>query len=167
MSPYPTVVIVTTAHQNASGMDLKKLFSLPASAKYTADENSTTPLRTSTHQRRIQCNIQWQGALRAGRGREQIARRGLPHVSIADGGHRYNCPPKRFGDWNEIGVRTVFVRKVNSTREYDHACEHKILCARVPWEWPAPRQYLRLRAASLRAALDFLASLYLWSTSLL
>lgn len=43
MSPYPTVVIVTTAHQNASGMDLKKLFSLPASAKYTAEENSTTP----------------------------------------------------------------------------------------------------------------------------
>lgn len=44
MSPYPTVVMVTTAHQNASGIDLKKLFSLPASAKYTADENSTTPL---------------------------------------------------------------------------------------------------------------------------
>ena len=33
MSPYPTVVIVTTAHQNASGMDLKNEFSLPASAK--------------------------------------------------------------------------------------------------------------------------------------
>ena len=33
MSPYPTVVIVTTAHQNASGIDLKKELSLPASAK--------------------------------------------------------------------------------------------------------------------------------------
>lgn len=33
MSPYPTVVMVTTAHQKASGMDLKKEFSLPASAK--------------------------------------------------------------------------------------------------------------------------------------
>lgn len=43
MSPYPTVVMVTTAHQNASGIDLKKEFSLPASAKYTADEKSTTP----------------------------------------------------------------------------------------------------------------------------
>lgn len=48
ISPYPTVVIVTTAHQNASGIDLKKEFSLPASAKYTAEEKSTTPLRTST-----------------------------------------------------------------------------------------------------------------------
>lgn len=35
--------MVTTAHQNASGMDLKKEFSEPASAKYTALENSTTP----------------------------------------------------------------------------------------------------------------------------
>lgn len=43
MSPYPTVVIVTTAHQNASGMDLKNDTSAPASAKYTADEKRTTP----------------------------------------------------------------------------------------------------------------------------
>jgi hypothetical protein len=35
--------IVTTAHQKASGMDLKKELSLPASAKYTADEKRTTP----------------------------------------------------------------------------------------------------------------------------
>lgn len=40
--------MVTTAHQNASGMDLKKEFSLPASAKYTADENSTTPANNTT-----------------------------------------------------------------------------------------------------------------------
>lgn len=66
MSPQPTVVMVTTAHQNASGMDLKKLFSLPASAKYTADENSTTPLRTSTHRRRwVECDTQRAGARRA------------------------------------------------------------------------------------------------------
>lgn len=44
MSPYPTVVMVTTAHQNASGIDLKKDISAPASAKYTADENRTTPV---------------------------------------------------------------------------------------------------------------------------
>lgn len=43
ISPYPTVVIVTTAHQNASGIDLKNDISAPASAKYTADEKSTTP----------------------------------------------------------------------------------------------------------------------------
>lgn len=43
MSPYPTVVMVTTAHQNASGMDLKNDWSEPASAKYTVLENSTTP----------------------------------------------------------------------------------------------------------------------------
>lgn len=35
--------MVTTAHQNASGIDLKKDISVPASAKYTADENKTTP----------------------------------------------------------------------------------------------------------------------------
>ena len=35
--------MVTTAHQKASGMDLKKDISVPASAKYTADENRTTP----------------------------------------------------------------------------------------------------------------------------
>lgn len=33
ISPYPTVVIVTTAHQNASGIDLKNDISAPASAK--------------------------------------------------------------------------------------------------------------------------------------
>ena len=44
MSPYPTVVIVTTAHQKASGMDLNKELSEPASAKYTALENRTTPV---------------------------------------------------------------------------------------------------------------------------
>jgi hypothetical protein len=44
MSPYPTVVIVTTAHQKASGIDLKNEFSEPASAKYTADEKRTTPI---------------------------------------------------------------------------------------------------------------------------
>lgn len=43
ISPQPTVVIVTTAHQKASGIDLKKDWSEPASAKYTADENSITP----------------------------------------------------------------------------------------------------------------------------
>lgn len=36
--------MVTTAHQKASGIDLKKDASAPASAKYTADENRTTPV---------------------------------------------------------------------------------------------------------------------------
>lgn len=60
MSPYPTVVIVTTAHQNASGIDLKKLFSLPASAKYTADENRTTPIMRSKRRdgRRAECDTE-------------------------------------------------------------------------------------------------------------
>lgn len=39
---------VTTAHQNASGIDLKKDISAPASAKYTADENRTTPFFVPT-----------------------------------------------------------------------------------------------------------------------
>lgn len=49
MSPYPTVVIVTTAHQNASGIDLKNDCSEPASAKYTALENSITPETGNTY----------------------------------------------------------------------------------------------------------------------
>lgn len=44
MSPYPTVVIVTTAHQKPSGMDLKLECEDPASAKYTLLEKSTTPV---------------------------------------------------------------------------------------------------------------------------
>ena len=43
MSPYPTVVMVTTAHQKPSGMDLKLDWGEPASAKYTVLENRTTP----------------------------------------------------------------------------------------------------------------------------
>lgn len=95
MSPYPTVVIVTTAHQNASGMDLKKLFSLPASAKYTAEENSTTPLRTSTPTESSSGTYDGGERLRTGAG---LDARGLPHVSVADGGHRYNCPPEGVGN---------------------------------------------------------------------
>ena len=43
MSPYPTVVMVTTAHQNPSGILLKCEAALPASAKYTVLLNNTTP----------------------------------------------------------------------------------------------------------------------------
>ena len=43
ISPYPTVVMVTTAHQNPSGIDLNWDFGDPASAKYTVLENNTTP----------------------------------------------------------------------------------------------------------------------------
>ena len=43
MSPYPTVVMVTTAHQKPSGMDLKLDWGEPASAKYTVLEKRTTP----------------------------------------------------------------------------------------------------------------------------
>ncbi len=53
MSPYPTVVMVTTAHQNASGIDLKKDISAPASAKYTADENRTTPVTIRSRNMKI------------------------------------------------------------------------------------------------------------------
>lgn len=107
-------------------MDLKKLFSLPASAKYTADENSTTPLRTSTHQRRIECDIECQGACeRAGPAR-------LPHVAVPYSRHRYDGPPKSVGDGGEIRIGAIFVSKVNCTGEHDHACEHKAHCARSP-----------------------------------
>lgn len=64
MSPYPTVVMVTTAHQNASGMDLKNDWSEPASAKYTVLENSTTPGKQ--HAQR-QCRCPPNAATRQGR----------------------------------------------------------------------------------------------------
>ena len=44
ISPYPTVVMVTTAHQKPSGMDLKWEAGEPASAKYTVLLNNTTPV---------------------------------------------------------------------------------------------------------------------------
>ena len=40
MSPYPTVVIVTTVHQNEAGMELKFLF-VPSSTKNIIEENIT------------------------------------------------------------------------------------------------------------------------------
>lgn len=43
ISPQPTVVIVTTAHQKPSGIDLKWDFGDPASQKYTVLEKRTTP----------------------------------------------------------------------------------------------------------------------------
>ena len=43
MSPYPTVVMVTTAHQKPSGIDLNMELAMPASAKYTVLLNRTTP----------------------------------------------------------------------------------------------------------------------------
>ena len=46
MSPYPTVVMVTTAHQNASGIDRKNVRVFPDSAKYTRLEKSTIPENT-------------------------------------------------------------------------------------------------------------------------
>ena len=48
ISPYPTVVMVTTAHQNPSGIDLKWEAGEPASAKYTVLLNKTTPGRDTT-----------------------------------------------------------------------------------------------------------------------
>ena len=43
ISPYPTVVMVTTAHQKPSGIDLKWDSGDPASQKYTVLEKRTTP----------------------------------------------------------------------------------------------------------------------------
>lgn len=108
MSPYPTVVIVTTAHQNASGMDLKKLFSLPASAKYTADENRTTPL--STYERGYSGIYSASEGATAGGCRAGRETR-LPHISIADSGHCYDGPPKRIGNRGKVGIGTIFISK--------------------------------------------------------
>ena len=45
ISPYPTVVMVTTAHQNPSGIDWKWDSGDPASEKYTVLEKSITPVK--------------------------------------------------------------------------------------------------------------------------
>ncbi|KAG8279864.1 hypothetical protein J6590_019032 [Homalodisca vitripennis] len=97
--PAPTVVMVTTAHQNASGMDLKKEFSEPASAKYTALENSTTPVHKDL----------------------------LPHVTIADGGHCYYSPPESIGDRLEERELGAGLGEVDGTRKQNHSCNRNWL----------------------------------------
>lgn len=57
------------------------------------------------------------------RASEGVVRRGLPHVSIADGGHRYDCPPKGIGYGGKIGTGAIFISKENGTGEHDHSCE--------------------------------------------
>ena len=59
ISPYPTVVMVTTAHQKPSGMDLKWEAGEPASAKYTVLLNNTTPGRETNNNMVRGAMVQW------------------------------------------------------------------------------------------------------------
>ena len=47
------MVIVTTAHQKPSGMDLKCELADPASAKYTVLENRTTPKNNQVFKQKL------------------------------------------------------------------------------------------------------------------
>lgn len=128
ISPYPTVVIVTTAHQNASGIDLKKLFSLPASAKYTAEENSTTPLRTSTHRRsRVERDTLRAGARRASEAGAGAGAVNLPHIAVSDSRYCNESPPESAWNRLKVAVWVVFISNIHSSRKNYHSCEHKLI----------------------------------------
>ena len=72
ISPYPTVVMVTTAHQNPSGIDLKWEAGEPASAKYTVLLNNTTPGRHTNNNGQNSnvtpsyrwCHVMWGNVMR-------------------------------------------------------------------------------------------------------
>lgn len=62
--------------------------------------------------------------LRAGGAR---ARRGLPHVTVADCGHRYDSPPKAVRYRAIVRAFTVFLCEVHRTGEDYDTCEHNII----------------------------------------
>lgn len=87
--------MVTTAHQKASGILLKKEFSEPASAKYTALEKSTTPeMCQQKLEKRKFALVKTKIKIN-----EINVEKSLPHVTIADRRHGDNCPPEcvRYG----------------------------------------------------------------------
>ena len=97
--------MVTTAHQNASGIDLNKELSEPASAKYTALENRTTPV-TQRQDRACQAvsgGADW-----------------VPHVAVAHRRHRHHRPPKGVRDRVEVGADVVHLGEVDCAREEHH-----------------------------------------------
>lgn len=78
------------------------------------------------------------GLRAAGRGRRGgvAARHRLPHISIADCGHRNYCPPEGVRNAIEISVMAVFVSKIDSTGKNHDTCERKITCERTVMMWP-------------------------------
>ena len=68
---------------------------------------------------------------RGGEGGRVAARHRLPHISIADCGHRNYCPPEGIRNAIEISVMAVFVSKKDSTGKDHDTCERKITCERT------------------------------------
>lgn len=92
-------------------MDLKNEFSEPASAKYTADENSTTPAMQGRKHRFSGFNAPGGS---------------VPHVAVAHGRHRDHRPPERVRYRFEEAVLRAGLREVNRRREQHHTCNaHK------------------------------------------
>lgn len=86
-------------------MDLKNEFSEPASAKYTADENSTTPAMQGRKHRFSGFNAPGGS---------------VPHVPVAHGRHRDHRPPERVRYRFEEAVLRARLREVNRRREQHH-----------------------------------------------
>lgn len=111
------MVIVTTAHQNASGIDLNKEFSDPASAKYTALENRTTPATQPEKPGQPRG-----GGTGAGRGDGTPRARGSPHVAVAHGCHGDHGPPEAVRDGREAGVVVANLGEIDGAGEQYHTC---------------------------------------------
>lgn len=68
------------------------------------------------------------------------ARRGLPHVTVADCGHGYYGPPERVWDRTIVSAFAVFICEKHGAAEDHNACEHRVYCARLlDGRVPAPR----------------------------
>lgn len=97
-------------------MDLKNEFSEPASAKYTADENSTTPAIQGRKHRFSGFNAPGGS---------------VPHVAVAHGRHRDHRPPERVRYRFEEAVLRAGLCEVDRRREQHHTCNAHKRKARV------------------------------------
>lgn len=97
-------------------MDLKNEFSEPASAKYTADENSTTPAMQGRKHRFSGFNAPGGS---------------VPHVAVSHGRHCDHRPPERVRYRFEEAVLRAGLREVDCRRKQHHTCNAHKRKARV------------------------------------
>lgn len=95
---------------------MKNEFSEPASAKYTADENSTTPAMQGRKHRFSGFNAPGDS---------------VPHIAVAHGRHRDHRPPERVRYRFEEAVLRAGLREVDRRREQHHTCNAHKRKARV------------------------------------
>lgn len=92
-------------------MDLKNEFSEPASAKYTADENSTTPAMQGRKHRFSGFNAPGGS---------------VPHIAVSHGRHCDHRPPERVRYRFEEAFLIAGLREVDCRRKQHHTCNaHK------------------------------------------